>query len=62
MNICLFWLAMLVNEYKPEFIDRKVRKIRNLGSVYICGSPFVMSGTDAQNGLYSIFNRNNRHG
>ena len=46
---------MLVNEYKPEFYDRKVRKMRNLGNVYICGSPFVMSRTDAQNGLYSMF-------
>ncbi len=40
---------MLVNEYKPEFYDRKVRKMRNLSNVYICGSPFVMSRT-------SIFN------
>ncbi len=47
---------MLVNEYKPEFYVRKVRKMRNLGNVYICGSPFVMSRTDAQNGLDSIFN------
>ena len=46
---------MLVNEYKPEFYDRKVRKMRNLGNVYICGSSFVMSRTDAQNGLYSNF-------
>ena len=46
---------MLVNEYKPEFYDRKVRKMRDLGNVYICESPFVMSRTDAQNGLYSIF-------
>ena len=53
MNIWLFWFAMLVNEYKPEFNDRKVRKMRNLGNVYICGSPFVMSRTDAQSGLYS---------
>ena len=28
----------------------------NLGNVCICGSPFVMSRTDAQNGLYRIFN------
>ncbi len=46
---------MLVNEYKPEFYDRKVRKMQNLGNVYICESPFVMSRTDAQNRLYSIF-------
>jgi hypothetical protein len=26
-----------------------------LGNVYICGFPFVMSRTDAQNGLYIIF-------
>ena len=47
---------MLVNEYKPEFYDRKVRKMRDLGNFHICESPFVMSRTDAQNGLYSIFN------
>jgi hypothetical protein len=29
--------------------------MRNLGNVYICGSPFVMNRTDAQNGLDSIF-------
>ena len=26
-----------------------------LGNVYICGSPFVMSRTDAQNGLDMVF-------
>jgi hypothetical protein len=31
--------------------------MQNLGNVYICGSSFVMSRTDAQNGLYSIFNK-----
>jgi hypothetical protein len=29
--------------------------MQNLGNAYVCGSPFVMSGTDAQNGLYGIF-------
>jgi hypothetical protein len=29
--------------------------MQNLGNVYICASPFVMSVTDVQNGLYSIF-------
>ena len=38
-----------------SFYDRKVRKMGNLGNVYICGLPFVMSRTDAQNGLYRIF-------
>ncbi len=47
---------MLVYGYKLEFYVRKVRKIRNLGNVKICESPFVMSRTDAQNGPYSIFN------
>ncbi len=46
---------MLVNEYKPEFYVTKVRKMQNLGSVYNCGCPFVMSRTDAQNGLDLIF-------
>ena len=59
----MFWFAMLVNEYKPEFQfiksseDSKVRKIQNLGNVYIYGSSFVMSRTDAQNGLESIFKK-----
>ena len=38
-----------------SFNSEKVQKMRNLGNVYICGSPFVMSRTDAQNGLDSIF-------
>jgi hypothetical protein len=29
--------------------------MQNFGNVYICGSPFVMSRTDAQNGLDMIF-------
>ena len=37
-----------------------VWKMQNLGSVYIFSPPppppFVMSRTDVQNGLYSIFN------
>ena len=39
------------------FKFKKVRKMQNLGNIYICGSPSVISRTDAQNGLYSIFNR-----
>jgi hypothetical protein len=50
---------MLVNEYKlyVSIQFKKVRKMQNLGNVYtgICRSPFVMSRTDARNGLYSIF-------
>ena len=34
---------------------KKVRKMQNLGNVYIWGSPFVMSRTDAQNGVDIIF-------
>jgi hypothetical protein len=30
--------------------------MQNLGNVYIWGSPFVMSSTDAQNGVETIFN------
>jgi hypothetical protein len=29
--------------------------MQNLGNVYICGFPFVMSRTDGQNGLHMIF-------
>jgi hypothetical protein len=32
--------------------------MQNSGNVYICGSPFVMSRTDAQNGLDMVFNPN----
>lgn len=31
--------------------------MQNFGNVYICGSPFVMTRTDAQNGVYSVFNQ-----
>jgi hypothetical protein len=51
LTLTLFWFAMLVNEYV-----KKVRKMQNLGNVYIWGSPFVMSRTDAQNGVDIIFN------
>jgi uncharacterized protein YegP (UPF0339 family) len=37
------------------FQFKKVRKMQNLGNVYIWGSPFVMSRTDAQNGVEIIF-------
>jgi hypothetical protein len=30
--------------------------MQNLGNIYIWGSPFVMSRTDAQNGVDIIFN------
>jgi hypothetical protein len=48
---------MLVDEYKlyVSIQFKKIRKMQNLGNVYICRSPFVMSRTDAWNGLYSIF-------
>jgi hypothetical protein len=29
--------------------------MQNLGNVYICGFPFAMSRTDAQNGLDMVF-------
>ena len=37
------------------FQFKKVRKMQNLGNVYIWRSPFVMSRTDAQNGVDIIF-------
>ena len=42
------------------FQPKKVRKMQNLGNVYICGSPFVMSRTDAQakNGIDMVCNDN----
>jgi hypothetical protein len=30
--------------------------MQNLGNVYFCGTPIVMSRTDAQNGLDMVFN------
>ena len=39
------------------FEFKKVRKMQNLGNVYIWGYPFVMSRTDAQNGVDIIFNK-----
>jgi hypothetical protein len=47
MNIIINWSTFQFN---------KVRKMQNLGNVYICGSPFVMSRTDEQNRLGMIFN------
>jgi hypothetical protein len=40
---------------RVTFQFKKVRKMQNLGNVYICGSPFVMSRTDAQSGLDMVF-------
>ena len=58
--LTLFWFAMFVNEYKLiiycTFQFKKVRKMQNLGNVYIWGSPFVMSRTNAQTGVEIIFN------
>ncbi len=44
---------MLVNEYKPEFYDRKVRKMGNLGNVYICRLTFV-GGFNTPSGIQFI--------
>ena len=58
-NLTLFWFAMFMNEYELEFEFRKCLKDANLGSVYISsGLSFVMSRTDAQNKLHSIFKAN----
>jgi hypothetical protein len=55
-HLTVFRFAMHVNEFiNCTFQFKKVRKMQNLGNVYICGSLFVMSRTDAQNGHYSIF-------
>jgi hypothetical protein len=52
---------MLVNEYKPEFQFIKSSEDSKFGQcLYIwvlLGSSFVMSRTDAQNGLESIFKK-----
>jgi hypothetical protein len=45
-----------VNEYKLYVSIQKSLKDENLGNVYIWGSPFVMSRTDAQNGVEIIIN------
>ena len=51
---------MLVTEYKPEFQFRKSSKDAKFGQcLHLLAPPFVLSRTDAQNGLDtvdSIFN------
>ncbi len=55
---------MLVNENKPEFYVKKSKDAKfGVKCLYLRRPPppppplFVMSRTDAQNGLYVIFNR-----
>ncbi len=38
-------------------MSEKLERCEIFGNVYICGSPFVMSRTDVQNGLDVIFNK-----
>ncbi len=47
----MFWFVMLVNEYKPDFYVRKVRKMRNFVD-FISGSPLLKSGNIFCNPLY----------
>ena len=42
---------MLINEYNQNFNSEKVRKMRNFDNFQICVCSFVMSRTDALNGL-----------
>jgi hypothetical protein len=43
--LTLFWFAMLVNEYKLDVsIQKSSKDEKNLGNVYICGSPWVPLG------------------
>ncbi len=46
--LTLFWFAMLVYEYKPDFRFRKSSKDAKLAMSYLRGPRFVMSRTDAQ--------------
>jgi hypothetical protein len=41
-------------EMKPLLVNQQC--VVYFDNVYICGSPFVMSRTDAQNGLDMVFN------
>jgi hypothetical protein len=43
--LTLFWFAILINEYNSI---QKSSKDAKFGNVYIWGSPFVMSRTDAE--------------
>ena len=53
--LTLFWLAMLVNEYNLYVSIQKSSKDAKFGQCLYLGVPFVMSRTDAQNGVDIIF-------
>jgi hypothetical protein len=55
--LTLFWFAILVNEYKLYVSIQKSSKDAKYGQCLFWGSPFVMSRTDAQNGVDIIFKR-----
>ena len=46
----------IISRYAGFLIRVFRKKLRNLGSVYICGSPSFISRSDAQNGHDIIFN------
>ena len=50
-DACDVTLSVYPHRISTPHSIQKVRKMQNLGNVYICGSPFVMSRTEAQNGL-----------
>jgi hypothetical protein len=54
--LTLFWFAMLVNEYKLYVSIQESSKDAKFGQCLYLGVPFVMSRTDAQNGVDIIFN------
>ena len=52
--LTLFWFA-IVNEYKLYVSIQKSSKDAKFGQCLYLGVPFVMSRTDAQNGVDIIF-------
>ena len=56
-HLTMFWFPMIINEYTAEFQSTKTSKDAKFKQcLYLkLPSPLVMSRTDAQNALYSIF-------
>ena len=56
-HLTMFWFPMIINEYTAEFQSTKTSKdAKCKPCLYLkLPPPLVMSRTDAQNALYSIF-------
>ena len=55
-HLTMFWFPMIINEYTAEFQSTKTPKDAKFKPcLYLKLPPLVMSRTDAQNALYSMF-------